>query len=49
MFLLLPQWFNVFDEKSKENVASTNIGLPFHTDQCAYEAAPGIQLLHAIE
>ncbi|CAK8697396.1 gamma-butyrobetaine dioxygenase-like [Clavelina lepadiformis] len=43
--------FNVIDDPkaSKENVASSTIGLPFHTDQCHYERGPGIQMLHAIQ
>ena len=41
---------NVYDSPSKsENIANSTIGLPLHTDQCHYEAGPGIQMLHAIQ
>nr|XP_002119838.1 uncharacterized protein LOC100177042 isoform X1 [Ciona intestinalis] len=41
--------FDVLDNQSTENIANSQIWLPLHTDQCHYEAGPGVQLLHAIQ
>nr|CAB3225123.1 gamma-butyrobetaine dioxygenase-like [Phallusia mammillata] len=40
--------FDVVDVQSTEHAAYTSSGLPFHADQCIYEAPEGILLLHAL-
>lgn len=41
--------FNVTDTGSTANLAYTSVALPLHMDVVHLEAAPGIQLLHALE
>ena len=41
------QTFEVF-ARNEMNAAYTNYKLPLHQDQPQYEAAPGIQFLHAL-
>ena len=47
---MICQICDIYDSSAKsENIAYSTIGLPLHSDQCHYEAGPGIQLLHAIQ